>query len=428
MYLIQVNICLIILFLAYRLVRNSGKLILNRSILLVGLVFCFTAPALNFSISSTVAEEVTVLPEFTVTTNQTPEVAVESSNPTWNASTAIMLLYFGGVLFFVFVFLVKAWKLGKLMSLLEFQDGVARSTVLPTFSFLQRIVLNVEEERTPSEEYQILAHEQAHVRQWHSIDLLIAEFAQMVLWFNPFIYLWKKEMKETHEFLADKAVVENAETIVNRYSALIVRQALGPESVPVLAHSFTQSQIKRRIEMLDNQKNRSARMLAYFLFIPVFSTLFFFTACSQEEDINKQQKDNGPQTFEEGLEPEYNPDEMAEFPGGMEALMTYMGTIHYPDEAKELGLEGRVVVEFAVEKDGRVLSAEVVNEDRAENMNPDQYGNTEITDPHPILAEAAVDHILNMPQWTPGKKDGKAVMTKLVLPIVFKMGPTENEE
>lgn len=95
---------------------------------------------------------------------------------------------------------------------------------------------------------------------------------------------------------------------------------------------------------------------------------------------------------------------MPEFPGGMQALMTYIGSnVKYPMEAVTKKIEGKVIVEFIVKKDGSVSGARVISK----------------TDD--LLNKEALRVVNTMPKWKPGKNKGKVVDVRYVLPVAFKL-------
>ena len=97
-------------------------------------------------------------------------------------------------------------------------------------------------------------------------------------------------------------------------------------------------------------------------------------------------------------------EEMPEYPGGMSELMKYFSTnMRYPKEAQSKGIQGRVIVQFVVEKDGSITDAKV--------MKP--------VDPQ--LDAEALRAVNAMPKWTPGKQRGKAVRVRYTLPVMFHL-------
>lgn len=95
---------------------------------------------------------------------------------------------------------------------------------------------------------------------------------------------------------------------------------------------------------------------------------------------------------------------MPEFPGGMAALMKYLGAnIKYPTISQEMGSAGRVIVQFVVDKDGSISNPEVVR-------GVDAY-----------LDKEAIRVISSMPKWRPGVQNGKKVRVKYTVPVVFRL-------
>ena len=96
-------------------------------------------------------------------------------------------------------------------------------------------------------------------------------------------------------------------------------------------------------------------------------------------------------------------DEVPQFPGGFAGLMQYLKTnVHYPEDAKEAGAQGNVIVSFIVEKDGSISNAKVTKPTNSS------------------LDEEALRVISAMPKWTPGKQNGEAVRAKYSLPVSFR--------
>jgi hypothetical protein len=113
----------------------------------------------------------------------------------------------------------------------------------------------------------VLAHELAHVRQRHSFDIVFAEFLTVIQWFNPFVWPYKRSLRETHEYLADRAVVAQGCGLA-RYQLLIVEQHVGGRLLE-LASSFRTSQIKRRIVMLSRQETKGLARWKPLLILPL---------------------------------------------------------------------------------------------------------------------------------------------------------------
>jgi protein TonB len=98
------------------------------------------------------------------------------------------------------------------------------------------------------------------------------------------------------------------------------------------------------------------------------------------------------------------PDQMASFPGGTQALFSFLNTnLCYPKAAYAKRIQGKVLVEFVVRKDGSITDVKPVKS------------------VHPELDKEAVRVVKSMPKWIPGKDKGKNVNVHFVLPITFRL-------
>lgn len=103
-------------------------------------------------------------------------------------------------------------------------------------------------------------------------------------------------------------------------------------------------------------------------------------------------------------EPKELVDKMPEFPGGMGQCLKYLSTnTHYPADAQAKGIQGRVIVQFVVNKDGTIENAEILRT------------------LYPSLDQEALRVIRSMPRWIPGKLYGIPVRVRYVLPVTFKL-------
>ena len=95
---------------------------------------------------------------------------------------------------------------------------------------------------------------------------------------------------------------------------------------------------------------------------------------------------------------------MSEFPGGTKALLSFIAeNLKYPQKAIDEQIEGRVIVQFVIDKTGKVSSPEVIRGVTSE------------------LDQAALDIVSALPDWKPGEQDGQKVNVKYTLPVVFKL-------
>lgn len=117
---------------------------------------------------------------------------------------------------------------------------------------------------------QIIEHEKLHVKQWHSIDILLAEIIQVFFWFNPVIPFYKRALKQSHEYLADAYVTDIHEK--NSYGQLLLGQSSSGLEI-ALANHFFNSQIKKRMKMLYKEKSKRPAMVKYLAAVPVLALM-----------------------------------------------------------------------------------------------------------------------------------------------------------
>ena len=156
--------------------------------------------------------------------------------------------------------------------------------------------------------------------------------------------------------------------------------------------------------MMNKKRTHTAGRIKYALFVPLAAALLVasnircISSEKQEEVSEKQESRSGEGEVFQVVE------EMPEFPGGMGECMKWLGqNIKYPAEAKEKGVEGRVVVQFVLEKEGTIVNAKI-----ARGVDPE-------------LDAEALRVVNQSPKWKPGKQKGEAVRVKYTLPIKFKL-------
>jgi len=139
----------------------------------------------------------------------------------------------------------------------------------PPFSFFGTIFINRDRISDP-DLARILAHEAVHVRQFHSLDILLMELVTIFQWFNPFVWPYRSALKEIHEYLADRAVI--AQGGGAGYRRLILEQHIGGRLFE-FANNLSRSQIKRRITMMTKEKSRARTRLKVLLAVPAAALL-----------------------------------------------------------------------------------------------------------------------------------------------------------
>ena len=145
---------------------------------------------------------------------------------------------------------------------------------MPSFSLFRWIFIDKEQFQDKEREM-ILAHEITHAKQLHAVDLLFVELIGAFIWFNPFLILYKRSLKECHEFLADKAVLDQGFEF-GMYAKSLQADYFNTRGYK-LASYFKGSTLKRRLLMATSEK-RKLSGLKYLIFLPVvFSGLILYS-------------------------------------------------------------------------------------------------------------------------------------------------------
>lgn len=197
-----------------------------------------------------------------------------------NPFLLFMIIYLTGVLFYFarFVFLIvklaRTIKRGKVEKYNNYKL-VLMEEELPPFSFFKYIFINKNAIKLKQFE-QVMVHEQVHVVQRHSSDLIIAHAISIFQWFNPLVWYLQKAIKTTHEYIADDKVVNKGFELFD-YQSLLLSQLVSIQSV-VLVNNFNLISIKKRIMMMTKDKSRFTAKLKALFIIPVAIFTFFIFA------------------------------------------------------------------------------------------------------------------------------------------------------
>lgn len=423
LYLFQVNVGLILFYALYKLVCTRDTFFRSRRfILIVSLVLPFILPFIDVRewlesrdrmIMLTHFDYSAVLPEIVVGSE-----AAEIGNRVFVLSEWIGYLYLAGVLVLLVRLAVQAFSLSRLIIRMpEKEINGVRVKCLndPSgpFSFFGWIFMNpaaVKEDEIS----EILTHEMAHVKQHHSVDVLLAEMVSICCWMNPFAWLLKREVRLNLEFLADRKVME-AGFATKSYQYHLLGLAYNHKYG--LSNNFNFSHLKQRIIMMNKKKSNAAGHIKYALFVlPAFALLVAGNiSCSQDASQTEDAKEEvvAPVSSEAKEAPADSTakeevfmvaEQMPEFPGGMKELLKFLqDNLKYPENAMKNNVQGRVIVQFVIEKDGTPTEFKV-----ARSVDPD-------------LDVEALRVLQTMPKWKPGMQRGEVVRVKYTVPVSFKL-------
>ena len=436
-YILKSAACLAVFYLFYKLLMSRDTFHrFNRFALLGLLVLSSLLPLVEASVNSPAAVQETMLTleQLLLMADIQPEgesmaAATPSATVLW--LRAALLVYLTGIVFFIARNLCSLARLGRLIRqgkrealdsyLPDRKEKNVRLVVhdhdIAPFSWMHWIVIARKDLEENGRE--ILIHELAHIRNRHSWDLLLADLCIFVQWFNPAAWLLKQELQNIHEYEADETVLREGVNARN-YQMLLIKKAVGTRLYS-MANSFNHSSLKKRITMMLKEKSNPWARAKYLYILPLAAlavTAFARPEVSAVADEISAVKVIAP-AVHDSIQPNVQPavaapssalDQMPEFPGGMEALNTYLrNNIRYPQEAQKAGIQGRVIIQFIVSKDGSITDAEVV-----ESVDPQ-------------LDAEGLRLIKNMPRWKPGMRKGQAIRVKQTLPIRFAFTKTSDK-
>lgn len=284
-YLLQVNAVLVLFYLAYRfLLRPLTFYTLNRFFLVFGIAFSLAYPRIDVS---------WMLNQQPQLSNQLAAVA-----PDWRAVAllpaqapvpvfwqALTILFWAGSMVMALRLLGQLYSLYRIhqQSMLACHEGMHYRQVagqVNPFSFWQTAYLNPDQ-HCPEELTSILRHEHIHVRQWHTLDVLLGEFNIVLCWFNPGAWLFKQAVRENLEFSTDRQMLQSGvNSKAYQYSLLHISDLAQGAS---LVNNFNFITIKNRITMMNKKPSSRKYVARYAVLVPLIAApLFILTACSEE--------------------------------------------------------------------------------------------------------------------------------------------------
>ena len=407
MYLIKANVVLVVLFGFYQLISAGDTFFKWRRLsLLTVYVLSLLLPTIDLSVLvNETAPLGNILPRMAY---NLPEVMVQPTRDAFDWHQLAVWLY-GGV---ALVLLLRVfWQVVVVCRLVQ---RCERATLHGTavclltgdyspFSFFRWIFVNPVN-KTPSQVKQILTHEQTHVEQWHSVDALLAQLFVAAFWFNPVAWLMRLQVRNNLEYLADRSVISGGtDKKAYQYHLLAVAYRT---NVATITNNFNVLPLKKRIKMMNKQTSNPLARFKYLLFVPLAIALLAMNSSVIRANVQKKvvkttkttKKADASNKVYEVVE------QMPTFPGGDAALMKYLAeNIKYPVSAQKAKEQGRVVVQFIVEKDGAVTGVKTVRS---------------VT---PVLDAEAVRVIKAMPKWTPGRQGGQPVRVNYNVPVSFRL-------
>ena len=362
LYFFWSSISLALFYLFYLLLlKQETFFLLNRIYLLSSLCLSMVIPLLDLSQLLGLPKMELMVATLSMIGDKAPVIAAQKELD-W-----LPVVYWIGVISTPLLLLIKLFGVGRRMKLQE--KGSA-------FSFWKRKVIDnkLANFRT------IDANEDVHIKQLHTLDILLIEIIRVFFWFNPLIYGYRNSLKLIHEYLADEHAANFAES-KKQYAMVLFLQNF--KAGPDLANTFyNPSLLKARVKMLQRKKSEAYRLWKYVICLPL--VMLMLMLCSFSSSYF-----NGDGTDKI--------DHAASFPGGFKAFSNFL----IKTTRKVSNNNGRVEVSFIVESNGAITNEKV-------EISLDEASDKEV-----------LRVIKSSPRWEPALQKGKKVRSGYQMGINF---------
>ena len=431
-YLAQSSLCLAALYLIYKVAMSHETLhVFNRVILLGSVILSALLPLCRVK----VVKEYDVAPSVAsievddmVLVENVPELGIDFVSLFKDIAVAAFVIGVAFMLVRLAVGIYSVWRLihsGRMSVIEEDVTLTVVSKLSTPFSWFGHIVASEEDMKVYRD--MILSHELAHIRLRHSWDVMFVDLALCLWWFNPAMWLLRRELQSLHEYQADDAVLNEGVDAKN-YQMLLIKRAAGARLHSV-ANCLNHSNLKNRITMMCKKNSSRWSAAKALLVLPVvaislsaFATTVYVPREVQdkvtENSVNEQisQTESNASAMQESQQddrPFIKVEKMPTFDGG-KSLVGFQNwiqnNIRYPKEALAKGVGGRVIFQFVVERDGTPSSFNVLK-------SPDKS-----------LADEVERVFKTSPKWEAGEQGGKKVRVLYTVPVVFTMPSAETQE
>ena len=292
-YLIESSIILCVFYLIYLLIYQGDKgSRFNRWYLILSSFLAIILPFVKLPIipveqldKGVTLHDAIQLPEIIIR----DDITVLSAQPQFTLADFITLIYLAGFIFFLSRFLIELWTILKRIRSNSKDSQVFDRYIiiptkgkLPTCSFYKYLFWDDSQIFDKRESDLIIKHEQGHIYQKHTFDIIYLEILRIIFWFNPIVHGYKKALLLVHEFLADEFAMTN--TNGQGFIALLGKQVLGNYNL-TLSNHFSKSQTVKRIKMIKSGKKKPA-VLRWTVMVTVALTMFYFFSCEQDNHLN----------------------------------------------------------------------------------------------------------------------------------------------
>lgn len=270
-YILKSSLCLAVFYLFYKVLLSKETFHRFNRMALLGLLFLSVViPFCEITTKEPVVLQQQIMNLEALLKKVPVSEGNEWSSPLW--LQYVLCLYLCGGLFCFWRVCYSFYRLfgvlikGKRHSLADGLCLVVTEQSLSPFSWWKYIVISQSDLDESGEV--ILAHERAHSKAYHSLDLMISDVCILLHWFNPAAWLLKIELQSIHEYEADACVIRQS-IPAKKYQLLLIKKAVGSQHFTSMTNSFNQSKLKKRITMMRKEKSNPWTRLKYLYVLPL---------------------------------------------------------------------------------------------------------------------------------------------------------------
>ena len=411
LYIARSSLYLALFYAFFLLVmRRTTFFRLNRALLLFGTLACFLLPILR--VRTVVAPQIALGPLTAVSAEADP-AGPSATSPVPYLEIIYMIGFLAVLAWTITAYVRMRWTIRKGAAEPQ-EDGtklVLMDGDIPSFSWAHTIVISRKDAETNPA---MLLHERAHIQKGHTLDTLWFTGVVLVHWFNPLVWIALSELKLLHEYEADETVLDKG-IDATEYQLLLVRKAVGEKRFS-LANGFQHANLKNRIDMMLKTPSSAWHRLAWFAILPFLAGTMFLVNPARAKAVSMDPETLAVSQETAFVAPTAPEDTIKALPFDLiEVKPTFNGgdagefskwvneNLKYPKAAYEAGVQGRILLQFTIGKDGKVGDVQVLR-----SANPD-------------LDAEAVRVISSSPDWTPGYVKGEPVKVTFNSPGVFQL-------
>jgi hypothetical protein len=218
------------------------------------------------------------------------ERTIVSDSSSWDISDFIMLIYVFGVTVYLVKIVLSIIKLIRTKHQSEvYIDGefkVLFADVPLAFSCFRWIFLPLNDKQNINSS--IIEHEKIHGKALHILDLVLTELFVALFWFNPFVYLFRRDLKIVHEYQVDSMILHR-DLKKSDYLQLILDNLVSSHKLVSLCNYFNGLTIKKRVKMITKENSSKLNIVRYLLIVPIVTVMLmsFSTSKNSGDDIPK---------------------------------------------------------------------------------------------------------------------------------------------